>query len=230
LPDETGPPPAASAVPYQIMFDGIVPGYALAAGGGGGGGGDGWTCVGPGQFVFEVQADMQAVQAAIAERNRAEREHAEAWAARSRLAEKRLGAWLSEEQARCRCEHGWFPVTGSDGTRWRILATGGVTGNVLLLGDDGKPLFGYCAHPCRCPPAEAYLAQALAIQSDVERFLKVANLYHDYRPPLLRAVLPVAVAGEMTAGDLVADVAEAAPRWTGLLEALRGLRHSPGGG
>jgi hypothetical protein len=120
-----------------------------------------------------LRAQREAQVAAARERERA-------WQERTTLAHARLLAWMSDEQAESYRASGHFTVTASDGSRWRILATGGQTGNVILLNDAGERLRGYCAHPYNCPAAEAYLAQALAIMTDVHGFLKVANPYTVY--------------------------------------------------
>jgi hypothetical protein len=167
----------------------------------------------PGGCMLQVQAspeEMARQEELARQAQEAESARQEAYDQRSELADARLLEWLSEEQRRTYGEYRWFSLTASDGSPWRIIADGSYSGNVLQLDRNGQPVCSYCAHPRSCPPSETYLAQALAIVSDVARFKTVANLYCRYQP----SVVNVVSAGEYT------SVAGGAA-WSGLLQALR---------
>lgn len=93
---------------------------------------------------------------------------------------------LSDEQRAELKTHRRFHVRGSRGRRYRIHANG-QSGNVSWVDDAGKELGRFCAHPAGyLPDADAWLAQSLAIQTDEDAFLAVANLHAGTRPPQRR--------------------------------------------
>ena len=101
-------------------------------------------------------------------------------------AEELLLSLLSEEQAASYRERGWFEVRGSKGGRWRIRNRG-QSGNVDLMPEIGEEREAtYCAHPPDgLPDADAHVAQMLALVTDEEAFLRVANCH--YRRPAQQA-------------------------------------------
>jgi hypothetical protein len=116
----------------------------------------------------------------IEELRRAREERERAWKLRTELAEARLLAWMDDQQRADYARMRRFCVTASDGSRWQIVADGSQTGNVLLMNACGEPVCSYCAHPYGVPQAETYLAQALALITDVAKFRAVANIYSTY--------------------------------------------------
>jgi hypothetical protein len=162
-------------------------------------GGSGWTviCAGgplavlsepvdlPAGAMLQVQVspeDAARLQEQARLAREAEEERQRAAEARRELAERRLLAWMSDEQRKTYEEYQWFSLTASDGSPWRIVADGSQSGNVLELDGNGQVVRSYCAHPRGCLPAETYLAQALSMVTDVARFKMVANVYHTYQP------------------------------------------------
>jgi hypothetical protein len=125
--------------------------------------------------------------AAAAEAPReAERERLRAIEERRARAEARLLAWLDEGQARTYRAFKYFDLVASDGTRWRIQCAG-MTGNCILLNQAGEPHRSYCAHPYTAIYEEAWLAQALALRTDVAAFFAVANPYGTFGAHILEA-------------------------------------------
>jgi hypothetical protein len=106
--------------------------------------------------------------------------------AASNRAEELLLSLLTEEQAASYRERGWFEVRGSRGGRWRIRNRG-QAGNVDLMPEIGEEREAtYCAHPPDgLPDADAHVAQMLALVTNEEEFLRVANCR--YRRPESRA-------------------------------------------
>lgn len=88
-----------------------------------------------------------------------------------------LGTVLTVEQMASYREKGWFEVRGSKGRRWRIRANG-VAGNVDLMPEIGQVREAtYCAHPPQALPApDVHLAQMLALVTDEDEFVRVANV------------------------------------------------------
>lgn len=101
-----------------------------------------------------------------------------------------LKSLLTAEQWQSYQEQGWFEVRGSSGRRWRIRKRS-QSGNVDLMPETGEERdVTYCAHPPGgLPLADAHAAQMLALVTDDEAFMRVANV-HYARPGLreLRAV------------------------------------------
>lgn len=116
------------------------------------------------------QEARRAAQQAEWDAAKAEREKA------SERAVELLLSLLSDEQAATYAEHGWFEVRGSSGRRWRIRNRG-QSGNVDLMPEIGeKHEATYCAHPAEwLPDADAHVAQMLALVTDDEAFMRVAN-------------------------------------------------------
>jgi hypothetical protein len=188
-------------------------------------GGADWTVLPPEGAAFELNATLDLVagtvlqvhlspEEAARQQERArlarleEQERQLLAAARLELAAQRLVAWMSGEQRKTYEEYQWFSLTASDGTPWRIVADGSQSGNVLELDGNGEVVRSYCAHPRASLAPETYLAQALAIITDVARFKMVANVYYTYQRP----------ATSMT--FMVDDEQVEASRWPGLLRAL----------
>jgi hypothetical protein len=106
-----------------------------------------------------------------AERQAAIRERAEA----EQRAERLLLDHLSERQRAEYRERRAFTVISADGERtYRIER--GWSGNVKLIGPDGRECRRYCIHPReRVPTEDCMLAQKLLIENDEPAFLRVAN-------------------------------------------------------
>ena len=99
-----------------------------------------------------------------------------------------LRSLLTDEQWASYQDKGWFEVRGRSGRRWRVRNRG-QSGNIDLMPEIGEERDAtYCAHPPGgLPDADAHAAQMLALVTDDEAFLRVANR-HWQRPPT-----PVAV-------------------------------------
>jgi hypothetical protein len=103
-----------------------------------------------------------------------------------------LRSLLSDGQWASYQERGWFEVTGASGRRWRVRNRG-QSGNVDLMPEIGEERDAtYCAHPPGClPDADAHAAQMLALVTDDEAFLRVANVHWARQgvqvPPFMRA-------------------------------------------
>jgi hypothetical protein len=122
----------------------------------------------------QAERERQAAEhAARREENRRERE-----AARERALEL-LGYVLTEEQMTSYQEKGWFEVISNKGRRFRIRDNG-VAGNVDLMPEIGEQREAtYCAHPPGgLPDPDVHAAQALALATDEESFLQVANCHY----------------------------------------------------
>lgn len=171
-------------------------GVAVGSGGGGGGGGNSvqvqgagvWAQLGEVRFSLAEALTLgpQAMAAAAEAVREAERERLRAAEERRVRAEARLLAWLDEAQVRAYRAFRCFDVTASDGSRWRIQCVG-MTGNCILLDRAGAPHRAFCAHPYAVIPEEAWLAQALALRTDVRAFLAVANPYGTFGANILEA-------------------------------------------
>ena len=90
-----------------------------------------------------------------------------------------LGMVLSADQMASYREKGWFEVRGSKGRRWRIRANS-VAGNVDLMPEIGEVREAtLCCHPREQLPApDVHLAQMLALVTDEDEFMRVANVHH----------------------------------------------------
>jgi hypothetical protein len=127
----------------------------------------------------EVTADWKRH---LAEQNAREAERVRETAAADRRAQELLLSLLSPEQRESYLDRGWFEVRGSRGGRWRIRDRG-QSGNVDLMPEIGEERDAtYCAHPPGgLPAADAHLAQMLALVTDEESFVRIANVH--YRRP-----------------------------------------------
>jgi hypothetical protein len=121
----------------------------------------------------QVQADWQ---------RRYEEQERERQAVRDRALEL-LRSLLTDGQWASYQEKGWFEVRGKSGRRWRVRNRG-QSGNIDLMPEIGEERDAtYCAHPPGdLPDADAHAAQMLALVTDDEAFLRVANRYWR-RPP-----------------------------------------------
>jgi hypothetical protein len=95
---------------------------------------------------------------------------------RRRGATKLLKEWLSPEQWAQREQEGFFTVTGSEGTRYRIVA--GTIGNVIELDAAGNKIRAWCFGP-RGPASQftgdVNLCQMIALQTDEAGAIAIAN-------------------------------------------------------
>jgi len=89
-------------------------------------------------------------------------------------AERLLLAHLSEEQREQLKRERAFTLHLPSGRKYRIGR--GTHGNVQLLDESGQPIRRYCAQPPGVPVDDAVLAQKLALETDEEGFLRVANM------------------------------------------------------
>lgn len=162
------------------------------------------------QKLAREAADRQRLDAQI-ERNRQRMERVAEEQRRAAQADARaeelLLAMLTGEQAATRREHGWFEVRGSRGHRFRIRP--GLYANVDRMPDIGDEReLSLCAHPYGVPDADAHLAQMLALVTDEDAFLAVANVH--YRRPAPGPAAdeePVRIAGGRMPGGRLAAVA-----------------------
>lgn len=78
-------------------------------------------------------------------------------------------------------------ITGSAGGRYRIRQVG-YEGNVEQIDEEGEAIMRLCAHPQmhvaggRLPQGDAWVGQVLAIKTDEENFLSVANVHWTREP------------------------------------------------
>ena len=96
-------------------------------------------------------------------------------------AEALLLEWLTPAQAADHRRRRRFDVVSDQGNRWRIRTDYGHSGNVELVDASGGTLAVYCAHPDGVPSPDAWLAQALTLETCEAEFLAAANIHHDYR-------------------------------------------------
>lgn len=88
-----------------------------------------------------------------------------------------LLSFLSVQQQADYNRGGYFYVISSAGRRWRIR-NAGPSGNVDLMAglEETSVKATYCFHPsCAWPHEQAYLAQMLALVTDEDSVLDVAN-------------------------------------------------------
>jgi hypothetical protein len=121
-------------------------------------------------------------------RERIRRERQEREAAETRAATLLL-SFLSEEQRASYRASERFEVVGSLGGRYRIHP--GVVGNIYWLDENGQVGGQLCCHPSdeRLPRADIMLAQMLALITDEESFVLLANRYSGNRHPLRERLL-----------------------------------------
>jgi hypothetical protein len=140
-----------------------------------------------GQPFVVNQRTPEEIQVAIAEQERL-RIQAEAAAAADRKrsvqavgrARALLDSVLSAAQRKTLQELKFFDleVLARDGAKKVYRIRQGRSGNVDLLGPDGKPIRRYCAHPSLYVPDEdTMLAQKLMLETAEEQFLATANCH-----------------------------------------------------
>lgn len=153
-----------------------------------------WNEVGQQNIRPQLSAEEQAAQAerwqAEAERQRklvdAERLKREA---AERRAQELLEANLDLEQRDRLRKDGHIFVCGKSGHRYRIRK--GRSGNVDLVGRDGKITHTLCAHPREyVPDQDTMLAQKLMLEDDDVGFMNLANrsAYHGDGRPIMPAL------------------------------------------
>ncbi len=89
-----------------------------------------------------------------------------------------LDSLLSAPQRKTLQEQKFFDleVQARDGAKKVYRIRQGRSGNVDLLGADGKPIRRYCAHPdLFVPDEDTMLAQKLMLETAEEQFLRTAN-------------------------------------------------------
>jgi hypothetical protein len=120
--------------------------------------------------VLERQRERRAEMEARAAGQRKEREQAEARSL------ELLRSLLTDAQWASYQDKGWFEVRGKSGRRWRVRNRG-QSGNVDLMPEIGEERDAtYCAHPPDgLPSADAHAAQMLALVTDDEAFMRIAN-------------------------------------------------------
>lgn len=87
-------------------------------------------------------------------------------------AKRLLYSHLTDYQKRMYRKKRYFHVVSEKGRKYRICH--GDTQNIYLL-ENGKPAKRFCAHPHNVPVEDAMLAQKLMLETDEQRFLRVAN-------------------------------------------------------
>lgn len=87
-----------------------------------------------------------------------------------------LESAMDEEQRKEAAEKSQFRVRSSKGKMFRIRTTH-ASGNVEELDEHGEPVARFCAHPRGVPLGDQLLAQKLALETDEEAFLAVANCH-----------------------------------------------------
>ncbi len=106
-----------------------------------------------------------------------------------------LESVMDEEQRKEAAEKSQFHVRSSKGKVFRIRTTH-ASGNVEEIDEKGEAVARYCAHPRGVPLGDQLLAQKLALETDEESFLKVANCHwrRDPRvtPELLEQIRDIA--------------------------------------
>jgi hypothetical protein len=95
-----------------------------------------------------------------------------------------LLSFLSEEQRRTYDDHEWFEVVGSAGGRYRLHASHHI-GNIGWLDEQDRHGM-LCCHPRdeRLPIGDVLLAQMLALVTDEESFVRLANRYSGGTHPI----------------------------------------------
>jgi hypothetical protein len=132
---------------------------------------------------------FNAWRAAQEERERRIRQGNRERAVRERKADKKawktLFSFLSPEQVESLNKKGWFVVTGSEGTRFRVYAAehGSPSGNVWWLDKKERRAGQLCAHcdtysngaPRSLPIADHILTQVLEIVTDEKHWMEIAH-------------------------------------------------------
>jgi len=80
---------------------------------------------------------------------------------------------------------GVIEITGSAGGKYRIVQSG-YEGNVEQLDADGEVTMRVCAHPRNpgrnLPSGDMWVGQVLALKTDEEEFLAMANVHWSREP------------------------------------------------
>jgi hypothetical protein len=111
-------------------------------------------------------------------------------AARTRARNTLMEFLTPEQRAEYEAE-GHFVCTGSEGNRYRIER--GNAGNVVYLDERGEAAGRLCAHPSMSeqwlPDQDVALAQMLALMTDEQNFVRIANVHRGRAPEFAGAVL-----------------------------------------
>jgi hypothetical protein len=132
---------------------------------------------------------FNAWRASQEEHERRTRERNRERAMRERKADtkawKTLFSFLSKEQVESLTKKGWFVITGSEGTRFRVYGAkhGSPSGNVWWLDKKEKRAGQLCAHcdtfsrgtPHALPIADHILTQVLEIVTDEKHWMEIAH-------------------------------------------------------
>jgi hypothetical protein len=97
-----------------------------------------------------------------------------------------LREWLTPDQRKSFDAEGYVDVIGAySGKRYRIYY--GVVSNIRELNDRGEPCAGLCLIPEQMlPPGDMMLAQKLALETDEQGALSIANYFpSSLQPPQL---------------------------------------------
>lgn len=131
-----------------------------------------WTEEGRAQWRAEDVAAAQAAEAQRAERARQE-------AAANEKARRLLVRHLGPTQRRTYRDARYFDVlVGKGKGRRRYRIREGWSGNVELIGPDGRALRRYCIHPReQVPTGDHLLGQLLMLRTEEEQFARVANVH-----------------------------------------------------
>jgi hypothetical protein len=101
-----------------------------------------------------------------------------------------LESILTPQQKHDLVTRGRFFVCGSRGRRY-CIRTDSQSGNVDWVDDNERVLGSLCAHPGgvdgSVPDPDAWLAQMLALETDEDSFVRVANVHRGARPALAAA-------------------------------------------
>jgi len=129
----------------------------------------------------QIEAEDERQRQAREERDRRQAEWREnARAARVR-AEELLWRFLSPAQRERYMAEEPFEVIGSAGTRF--LITRRAIANITVVSPDGNPVADLCVHPSGdLPVHDIWLAQKLALETDEESFVGIANVHRG--PPV----------------------------------------------
>lgn len=116
------------------------------------------------------------VQAELKQRQEWEKQAAERKAAElaaKQKAEKLLLENLSAEQRDTLVKRGFFYLHLQNGKKYRLDRH--THGNVYLVDEENRLVRKFCAQPSGVPADDAILAQKLALETDEQSFLRVAN-------------------------------------------------------
>lgn len=100
------------------------------------------------------------------------REQAEAKA----KAEQLLLDWMTPAQRKMWAKNGYFHVRGNKRNKYQICGNS-ITGNVYQLNKWDTRVACFCASVPGVPAADTWLAQALMLKADEDKFRRIANRY-----------------------------------------------------